>query len=387
VARLAVPTLADWCVVDVVESGLLRRITGTHVDPTREPLLQELEKLTPLDTSAPYPAAIAVRTGRPYVVDRLSEPVLAQLAPTPQHAEVIRALGTQSATAIPLLSHGQTIGAITFAWTQDNARQGPRALAQAEEIARRAALAIENARLFQQAQDSIRMRDEFLTAASHELRTPVTSIAISAERLLASKSPLPERTQRTVELIDRQMNRLTKLINDMMSVGRIHLDRLELHVENLDLVALVRDVTERLAPSWERAGCTVALSAPGSICGRWDRQELDRVLTNLLSNATKFGAGKPIEVVLEEAEGIARLSVIDHGVGIESESLPHIFDKFERAPAARPYGGLGLGLYLARSSVLAMGGTIRAESTPGKETRFTVELPTGGTKRWEPGGS
>jgi signal transduction histidine kinase len=368
--------LADWCVVDVVEGGLLRRIAGAHVEPVREPLLHELETLTPLDTSASYPAAIAVRTGRPYRVDRLSEPLLAQLAPTPRHAEVIRALGTQSVMAIPLLSHGQTIGAITFAGTQDHARHGARELALAEEIARRAALAIENARLFQQAQDSIRMRDEFLTAASHELRTPVTSILISGERLLASKSAFPERTQRVVELVNRQMNRLAKLINDMMSVGRIHLGRLELHLEDFDLVALARDVTERLAPSSEKAGCTVALSAPDSIWGHWDRQELERVLMNLLANAMKFGAGKPIEVALEKVDGIARLSVTDHGIGIDPESLPHIFDKFERAPVARPYGGLGLGLYLARSIVHAMGGIIRAESTPGKETRFTVELPT-----------
>src|SRR5262249_35292053 len=157
-----------------------------------------------------------------------------------------------------------------------------------------AAVSVENARLFRQAQDSIRARDEFLTAASHELRTPATSLLLGAEELLGHQSALPARTQRTAERLHRQATRLAKLVADIMSVGRIHLGRVEPELEAVDLVALVRDVVDRLAVSWERAGCTVELLAHGSVHGLWNRVQLDQVVTNLLSNAMKFGAGRPI---------------------------------------------------------------------------------------------
>ncbi len=236
----------------------------------------------------------------------------------------------------------------------------------------------ENARLFRQAQDSIRVRDEFLTAASHELRTPTAALLLGAERLSCGRQVLPEKLQKTVELVFRQAKRMAKLVDDMTSVGRIHLGRLDLHLEDVDLVALTREVVDRLAPSWEKAGCSVELRAGGTVQGLWDRSELDRAITNLLSNAMKFGAGKPIEVTVGEVQGVASLVVTDHGPGIDVEALQLIFEKFERAPAAHPYGGLGLGLYITRSIVVALGGSIRAESRPGKETRFILQLPIEG---------
>jgi signal transduction histidine kinase len=285
--------------------------------------------------------------------------------------------GVRSLLVVPIRRAARPIGVLyfennlaAFAFAGDRARL-------LDVLSAQIAISLENARLYHEAQESIRARDEFLTAASHELRTPVMSLLLGAQGLLASEAAPPERRRRMIELLARQAKRLDKLVDDVMSVGKIHLGRLDLRLTEVDLVAVARDVTERLAYAAAQAGCAVELHAPGAVRGLWDRDRLDQVVTNLLANAVKFGASEPIDVSVHQAPGLARLEVVDHGIGIQPEALPRIFEKFERATAANAYGGLGLGLYLARNIVEAMGGTLRAESAPGRETRFTVELPTG----------
>jgi signal transduction histidine kinase len=321
------------------------------------------------------PSAKARETRAPYVLRDITTDVIRAHAPSERYAELIHALGTKNMMAIPLVAHGALLGVMSFVTARTDLRYGPGSIALGEELARRAAVAIENARLYHGAQESIRLRDEFLTAASHELRTPVTSLVIGVQTLITSADSPPEQTRRIADLIDRQATRLAKLINDMMSVGRIRLDRLELRLAEVDLVAVVRDVTERFAGSLTQNRCALELRAAEPVRGRWDREKLDQVVTNLLANAMKFGAGKPIEVAIDEAAGRARLVMTDHGIGIDAESLQRIFGRFERTEAAHSYGGLGLGLYIARNIVEAHGGTIRAESRLGEETRFIVELP------------
>jgi predicted ATPase/signal transduction histidine kinase/tRNA A-37 threonylcarbamoyl transferase component Bud32 len=378
VARLAVPILADWCIVDIVEEGEFRRVASAHVDASKERLLQELAERTRFDAGSPMPAAKVRETRASYVLRDMTAEVIRAHSPCERHAELIHALGTKSMMAIPLVAHGDLLGVMSFVTARPDLRYGPGSVALGEELARRAAVAIENARLYQEAQESIRRRDEFLTAASHELRTPVTSLLIGAQTLIANADSPLEQTRRIADLINRQATRLAKLINDMMSVGRIRLDRLELQLADVDLVAVVRDVAERFAGSLTQNRCALELRADKPVRGRWDREKLDQVVTNLLGNAMKFGAGKPIEVVIDEAAGRARLVMTDHGIGIDAESLQRIFGRFERTEAAHSYGGLGLGLYIARNIVEAHGGTIRAESRLGEDTRFIVELPCEG---------
>jgi signal transduction histidine kinase len=153
------------------------------------------------------------------------------------------------------------------------------------------------------------------------------------------------------------------------------LEKVELRLRSVDLVALTRAVLARSTSLIAQAGCTIELRAPDSVIGRWDSDRLERILTNLLSNAIKFGPGKPIAISINEGDGNAQLVMVDHGIGITPEAMPHIFDKFERAVSAHSYGGLGLGLYIVRKLVHALSGTVRAESVPGVETRFIVELP------------
>jgi signal transduction histidine kinase len=166
----------------------------------------------------------------------------------------------------------------------------------------------------------------------------------------------------------------------MMDVGRIHLGRLDFQLAGMDLVALVRDVVTRLAGVLSQAGCSVELHEQGPVVGQWDYEKLGRVVTNLLANSIKFAPGKPIEISIHKLEGRARLAVTDHGIGIDAQALPLIFEKFKRAVSCSSYGGLGLGLYIARNLVEALGGTVRAESVPGLKTTFTVDLPCEGSR-------
>jgi signal transduction histidine kinase len=247
------------------------------------------------------------------------------------------------------------------------------------ELARRAAVAIDNARLYRDSQDAVRIRDEFLSVASHELRTPIHSLKLIMQGLAAGGgSRSPERAARSLVLAERQIERLTRLVGELLEVSRIQAGSVALQLERVDLGELVSGVAERFEAELARAGSALSIHATGALVGLWDRDGLEQVLTNLLSNAVKFGAGRPIEVTLDERPpGTARISVADHGIGVPSARIAHIFGRFERAVSARDYGGLGLGLFIVRSVVEGLGGTVDVHSDPGLGATFTVSLPLG----------
>ncbi|HEY3447978.1 MAG TPA: HAMP domain-containing sensor histidine kinase [Myxococcales bacterium] len=378
-ARHAIPFLADWCVVDVVEDQRLRRVAGSHADPGKAWLLEELASRV-ASGPAVYPGARAVESKKTVRLPEMTEEVIRAHASDGRVVEIVGRLGTRSLIAVPMIVHGHALGAITLASGRAESASDDRRVGLAEEVARRAALAVENARLFLQAQEAVRLRDEFLSVASHELRTPVTSLLLTVQGLRRGAERLPPARLTSVwELLERECARLAGLIDQMFTVGRIHLDNLGLQLGAVDLAALVRSVADRLGPVFSGAGCEVTLRAPPSLSGRWDAAKLEHVVTSILANAVKFGAGRPIEIGVDLADGGARLWVTDHGIGIASQDLPHVFEKFSRAVSARSYGGLGLGLYIAHHLVESQGGTIRAESEPGRFTTFTVELPLQGT--------
>jgi signal transduction histidine kinase len=227
------------------------------------------------------------------------------------------------------------------------------------------------------AEDAVRMRDEFLAIASHELRTPLTPLRLQLQVMLRhlrqGRSGIPE-VQSAAESALRQTERLTALVDDLLQVSRISMGRLTLHLETMDLADAAREVLERHQPDARGAGCVLSLQAQ-PVVGRFDRLRVDEVLTNLIVNAIKYGAGKPVEVVVERENGTARLIVRDRGIGISSQDQMRIFDRFERAVSVRSYGGLGLGLYIVKQIVAAHGGNIDVRSAPGEGATFTVELP------------
>jgi signal transduction histidine kinase len=228
-----------------------------------------------------------------------------------------------------------------------------------------------------QLQEAVRLRDEFLSVASHELRTPITSLQLMVQSVTQGVvSHSPENMLRAFVMVERQIERLTRLVQELLEVSRIQAGRLNLERERIDLVAVVHEVVQRFEADLNQARCPLTLTADQSVIGFWDRSKLEHIITNILANALKFGAGKPIEITIEKVRtDTGRLVVADHGIGIASESLPRIFEPYARAVSARAYGGLGLGLYIARSIVEALGGTIRGESQLGMGSTFTVELP------------
>ncbi|MGK3987086.1 AAA family ATPase [Sorangium sp. So ce136] len=358
VAQLAVPELADQCVVDV-----------------------------PFDDGAPGDAAVAgVPAERAEAVKSALRSLAAASPVLPEVGDgratpALQRLGIHAWLRVPLLARDRCLGVMTLLATTPRRRYGPAELRQAEELGRRAALALDNARLFAEAQEAIERRDEFLLVASHELKTPLTSLTMQAhliERLLPryqrAEVP-PERIEAAFQVLNRQIARLGHLINELLDVTRLNAGRMTLARAPVDLTALAREVVERMSQQLAVAHCRVQLDLDAPLIGHWDPSRVEQVLINLLSNAMKYGAGGPIDVVVRGQADRALLVVRDHGIGIAEADQARIFERFERAVSVRNFGGLGLGLYIVRWIVTSHGGTIRVESKPGAGATFIVELP------------
>jgi signal transduction histidine kinase len=233
----------------------------------------------------------------------------------------------------------------------------------------------ERTQLLEEAQAGVRLRDEFFSVASHELRTPITSLALQLQ-LLSRALPADSRERARLSTAERQVRRLASLVSSLLDVSRIAAGRLELQRVPAELGQLAREALERLAPVFSEAGCEVHVELPPEpVRGLWDVQRLDQVLVNLLSNAAKYGAGKPVHVALREEGGRALLTVRDEGIGIAPEVLPRLFGRFERGVSVRHYGGLGLGLYITKQIIERHGGSIWVDSKEGHGTTFYFSLP------------
>ncbi|APR79008.1 Signal transduction histidine kinase CheA [Minicystis rosea] len=380
--RLCVQQLADWCAIDVVEGREIRRLAVAHRDPVKERLLRQVQERYPPRWDSPHPAAKVLRTGEPVLTPELTDEGLRTLCHDDEHYRLARAVGTRTGLSVPLIARGQTLGVLNLASDVPGRPFGRADLDLAEEVARRAAIAIDNARLYRASQEAVRARSEFLTVASHELNTPVTSLMLTLQSLRRARpSGRPADLQvmdQRLELASRQATRLARLINDLLDVSRIEAGPLPLDRTDVDLGALVREVASRFEADLAQSRCSVSIRTGAPVVGRWDPSRIDRVVTNLLSNAIKFGKNRPIEVFVGADRGVARLAVRDHGIGIAPEQCDRIFGRFERAVSDRHYGGLGLGLYISRRLVEDHGGSIRCDSQPGAGATFTVELPCAG---------
>jgi signal transduction histidine kinase len=229
-----------------------------------------------------------------------------------------------------------------------------------------------------EALEAVRVRDDFLAVAAHELRTPLTSLLLHVqllERALDGGRLEPGPARRGIKAARDQARRLSTLIDGLLDVARLASKRLVLEPEDLDLRAVVEHLLAMMAPDFQRAGCAVSLDAPEPVTGRWDRVRIEQVLTNLLTNAIKFGAGRPIEVQVTATAARASISVRDHGIGISPADQARIFERFERAVSSRHFGGLGLGLHISAQIIRAHQGEMHVQSEPGQGARFLIELP------------
>jgi signal transduction histidine kinase len=369
VAALAAERVADACLFHVVQGAGPAWIVG-HRDGSHATRVAEGLSGAGIDEADVLGAAAAIRRDEPQVRALDARRLAAAGAPL---ARAARDLGARASLAVGLSGRGQTIGvAILFRarkrFVADDVRLG-------EDLARLVAATIDNARLHERAQEAVAARDEFLSIASHELKTPLTSLVLHADSLrAAARRGQVDQVAKKAEVIRRNVDRLSRLVTSLLDISRIGAGRLDLEIEEVDLAEIARDVAARFEDEARRAGCTLRLQAEQPVVGRWDRMRLDQVATNLLANAIKYGAGKPVEVVVEGDGPRAILSVRDHGIGISEADQRRIFQRFERAVSKRNYGGFGLGLWIVRQVIESLGGVVRVQSAPEGGSLFTVEL-------------
>ncbi|HEX8538700.1 MAG TPA: GAF domain-containing protein, partial [Cystobacter sp.] len=353
-AQIAVSSISDWCTITLLDdkSGKARRVTLAHRDVARaQQVRAEMGEFID-ETRLGIGASYVFRTGGAQLIPRFEEAHLREVAAAhPRFKAMVEEFAPRSLIAVPMrMGGGRILGAITLVTTDESKRgYGSSDLAFAEEFARRCALAIENAQLFQQAQEAIHARDEFLSIASHELKTPLTPLQLQLrmlEKRLQEYATVERQgwVAQRLGSIRRQSERLNRLISALLDLSRIVGGRLQLAPESVDVTALVREVVADFKEQGElsRAQSEVQLLLDGPIVGRWDRMRLEQVLTNLLSNALKYGAGRPVTVSAALRDGVAQFTVEDRGIGIAPQDHERIFGRFERAVSARHYGGLGL---------------------------------------------
>ncbi len=379
VAELVVPTLADWCAVDVAQpDGFIRRVATAHRDPGRLALARELERRYPIRAEARHGVPRVIRTGEPEFYPEFPNWWLAAAAQAPEDLAAARTLELTSLVIVPMTARDRTLGAVTLITERDR-RLDASDVGFGLDLARRAALALDNARLYGEAQAASRLKDEFLATVSHELRTPLNAIVGWAQVLQAGKRD--EATlNRALESIGRNAAAQAGLVNDLLDVSRIVSGQMRLDLQPVRLAAVVEAAIETIAPAADakRIRLVPALGAdPGAVTG--DPARLQQVVGNLLSNAVKFTPpGGRVTIHLERGGGQVLLRVSDTGLGISPDFLPHVFDRFRQADSSptRRHGGLGLGLAIARYLVELHGGHIVAESPgEGGGATFTVALP------------
>ena len=383
VARLAAGTIADFCTVDLIAEGQVQELVVAHRDAAQANELQKLRLRGPGALGEGW--AGGPTEPEPELVTEASQELAARCAGDPDALRLVEQLNLSSGIRVPLVARDRLLGSMALWRTGGSRPYNGADLRTAEDLAHRAAFAIENARLYREAQDAVGARDEFLSIASHELRTPLTPLQLSLQRLLADgpgKQALerltPDELRQSLIRWDKQVRRLSHLIDNLLDVSRISAGRLDLKPEPVDLVEVAREVVGRL---WgDAAGSpqpATVVAEGGPVVGLWDPLRVEQVVSNLLANALKYGGGKPVTVTVSRNERLACFEVRDQGIGIDADKQAKIFERFERAVSSRVYGGLGLGLYIARQIVDAHGGMLEVSSTPGAGSVFTMRLPLG----------
>jgi signal transduction histidine kinase/CheY-like chemotaxis protein len=378
-ARRAVPFLADFCFFDVVTTHKrIQRVAWAHVDPVKQELFDKVCSLVPALNFKDRPVANALLTGHPDFEPEITDAWMQAAATSPQHLQFMRDIGLSSMMAVPLIAHERKLGALTFCYTAASGRRyAQRELWLAEELARRTAIVVENAKLYHALQEADRRKDEFLAMLSHELRNPLAPI-LNAVQLLQLQKGENSVQQKARAIIERQVGQLTHLVDDLMEVSRTITGRIQLRQEQVTVSGIVERAVETARPLIDQRGHELTVSLPPDpICLYADASRLEQVVTNLLTNAAKYtNKGGHIWLSVQQEGDKAVLRVRDTGLGIASAFLPHVFDLFTQAERSsdRSQGGLGIGLALVKRLVEMHGGTIGVSSTLGQGSEFVVSL-------------
>lgn len=379
VVELLTPRLGERAVMFLSEPAGRTRAVAWHTSiPADAPTLDALfSGPTPPDPTLPVNQAIARRAA---VLLRASEMQAFLEAPRDeQQRAALVALPWRETLVAPMIAHGRLIGALSCSLAAADRSYDERDIELACDVAGRAAMALDNARLYQELRDAIRSRDSFITVASHDLRSPLTVLLGQAQLLerRAAENGLDERVLSSVQSIQEQSARLDRMIGALLDLSRIQSGRLTLDLAPLDLSALLRRIVGALQPTLTRhVVMLVGTDEPCPLVG--DELRLEQVFQNLIGNAIKYSpGGGTVLVRLDADDGQAHVAVVDQGIGVPAEGLPRLFQQFYRAPNADARGasGLGVGLYIVREIVALHGGSVAVASVEDAGSTFTVRLP------------
>ncbi len=380
VAQLAVPFFADWCAVDMAEpDGSLRRLAIVHVNPSRVELARELACRYPPRPDERRGPPHVLRTGKSEIAAEITDAIVAAAARDEDHLRILRELGLRSYICVPLAVRDRALGVLSFVTSESGRHYGPADLALAEDIAHRAAIAIENARLYAELRQADRLKDEFLAMLAHELRNPLAPVR-NALQIMRQPRATTVMLQQAQDMAERQVQHMARLLDDLLDVSRISRGKIELHKEVLDMTTAVNRSVEAVRLLFEERQHQLTVSLPPqSLRVEADPTRLEQVLTNLLNNAAKYtDAGGKVWLTVERDGSEVVLRVRDTGIGIAADMLPKIFDLFVQAERRldRSQGGIGIGLTLVQRLVELHGGSVTAHSAgPGQGSEFVVRLP------------
>ncbi len=380
-SSLAVPTFADWATVDLAEAdGSLRRVGVSHVDPAKVQLAHEVHRRFPPDPAALQGVWNILRTGRSEIVSDITDELLVQSVEGEELLGIMRQLGLRSYIGVPLTVRGKTLAVITFINAESGHRYDHTDLAVAEDLASRAAIAIDNAQLYRELRDADQQKDEFLATLAHELRNPLAPIrnGLQVLRLSGGRGGMADEAR---SMMERQLSQMVRLVDDLLDMSRITRNNLELRKERVSLAAVVNSAVETSRPLMEQVGHRFSRSLPDvPVYLDADLTRLAQVFSNLLNNAAKYtepGGHISLTADLSGADEVV-VEVRDNGLGIPADALPRIFEMFSQVDRnmERAQGGLGIGLTLVRRLVELHGGTVEARSDgPGRGSQFVVRLP------------
>jgi len=378
-ARLAVPVFGDYCAVDVLlADGTFERVDLVTDDPARAEVAERLRRFAP--TRAVHgPAMRAIDSGEALIDNDATPEKATRSAQSPEHLDLIRRWGTRSFMMVPLRARGRSLGLLTVG-SFGGREYGVTDLTLAQDVAGRAALALDNALLYRAAQEANRLKEDFLATLSHELRTPLNALLGWLHMLKMPNADDPTK-KRALESIERNARAQAVLINDLLDVSRVVSGKLRVDPRSVDLSAVVLAAIDAIRPAARAREIELNVSL-GTISRQvWgDPDRLQQIVWNLLSNAVKFTAPNGrIELAVEETGGAIQIVVADTGIGIDGAFLPYVFERFRQADSSstRAHTGLGLGLAIVRHLVDLHGGTVTVASAGlGSGATFTVTLPT-----------
>ncbi|MGI8400383.1 MAG: sensor histidine kinase [Gemmatimonadaceae bacterium] len=376
--RLAVPTLADYCALDILEGDdEFKRIGEAHVDPTKSTLIRKVATFPRSALTAQHPLNRVMTTGYPVLEAEVTPAFIRASFAEPTQRQAVEALDPRSLICVPLVSSGKILGALTLVTSGSGRRYDEADLSLAADVARRAAIVVEHARLFHEAQQATKARDDVLAVVAHDLRNPLNTVTMAISLMLENTPPERTQERRQVEIVRRAADRMNRMIQDLLDVRRMESGRLAIDLKAEDVNVIINDMIEMLRPLAEGSSIVLEPSVPEGLPSvLCDSARIQQVLSNLVGNAVKFTPRQGrITVCAELIDGEVRFGVIDTGPGIPPEQVPHIFGQFWQAsPSDRR--GIGLGLAIAKGIVEAHKGTIWVESHVGLGSTFYFTLPT-----------